>query len=167
MPAKTNLVSKFTQRLSAASRRVKITSSPPSCSSPLFLLSSCMPPARPMAMPLHERLSPALKLAQGTLNLETTDLAVDARSAANLLPLWQLLQQLSSSSSAAPEEISAVVEEIQLNMSAAQIQAIESMEFTQAAIAAPPASSAPTASGTTASGCLCRCRTDDGRHACW
>ena len=104
-----------------------------------------------MAMP-HPRMRspPRLKLAQGTLNLETTDLAIDAASAAQLLPLWQLLQELSASGSAAPEEISAVVEEIQLNMSAAQIQAIESMEFTQAAVGAPPASSASAADGTTA-----------------
>ena len=72
-------------------------------------------------------LAPGLQLATGTVQLEGTEQAVDSASAAKLLPLWQLLEQLSTSSTTAPEEITAVVEEIQLNMTPAQITAIEAM----------------------------------------
>jgi hypothetical protein len=74
-------------------------------------------------------LTPALALAQGTINLEGTSQAVDARSAAQLLPLWELLEGLSTSGSAAPAEITAVIEEIQLNMTSAQIKAIDAMQL--------------------------------------
>ncbi len=74
-------------------------------------------------------LAPALKLATGTLKLEGTDQAVDAQAAAKLLPLWELLEQLDTSGSAAPEEITAVVDEIQLNMTAAQVKAIDAMNI--------------------------------------
>ena len=74
-------------------------------------------------------ITPALKLAQGTIYLEGTDQAVDPASAATLLPLWQLLEQLDTSSSAAPEEVTSVVEEIQLTMTPAQITAIEAMKI--------------------------------------
>lgn len=97
-------------------------------------------------------LTPAMRLAVGTVNLEGTDQAVDATSAAKLLPLWQLLAQLSGSGTAAPQEISAVVEEIQLNMTSAQISAIDAMSITQRQIASStgPASSDSTGSTSVA-----------------
>jgi len=76
-------------------------------------------------------LAPALKLAIGTVKLEGTDQAVDSTAAAKLLPLWELLEQLDTSGYAAPEEITAVVEEIQLNMTSAQIKAISAMSIDQ------------------------------------
>ncbi len=54
------------------------------------------------------------KLALGTLDLEDTDQAVNASEAARLLPLWELLNQLETSGSAAPAEIKAVLDQIQL-----------------------------------------------------
>ncbi len=92
--------------------------------------------------------SPGIQLAVGTLNLEGTAQAVDASQAATLLPLWELLAQLNSSGSAAPEEITAVVEQIRLNMTDAQISAIDAMPASDFNLGA--ASGAPAASGTSA-----------------
>jgi hypothetical protein len=71
------------------------------------------------------------KLAIGTLKLEATEFAVASDQAADLLPLWQVLNNLSSSDSAAPEEISAITEQIQETMTTEQLQAIEEMGLTQ------------------------------------
>jgi hypothetical protein len=77
-------------------------------------------------------ITPETKLALGTLKLEGTPQAVDKVTAAKLLPLWQLLQQLSTGTSTAPQEITAVLDEINATMTPAQTQAIEGMQFTQA-----------------------------------
>ena len=84
----------------------------------------------------NSAITPALKLAAGTLNLEGSDQAVDAASAGTLLPLWQLLAQLDTSSSAAPEEITAVVDEIKLNMTSSQLKAIDAMSISQSDLGA-------------------------------
>ena len=94
-------------------------------------------------------ITPALKLAAGTLKLEGTEQAIDAASAAKLLPLWQLLAQLDSSDASAPQEISAVIDEIQLNMTASQIEAVSAMSFTGQDFSSSSASTAK-ASGTQA-----------------
>ena len=70
-------------------------------------------------------ITPETKLALGTLKLEGTPLAVDKATAAKLLPLWQLLLQLNTSSAAAPQEVTAVIDEIQATMTPAQSQAID------------------------------------------
>ncbi len=70
------------------------------------------------------------KLAIGTLKLEGTDQAIASDQATDLLPLWQVLNSLSSSGSAAPEEITAVTEQIQETMTPEQIQAIDNMGIT-------------------------------------
>ncbi len=72
-------------------------------------------------------LTPGMQLAVGTLTLENTKESVSATQAAKLLPLWELLAQLQSSGAAAPQEITAVIEAIKLNMTANQISAIDSM----------------------------------------
>ena len=77
-------------------------------------------------------LTPESKLAIGTLNLESTPQAVDAATAAKLLPLWQLLVQLDGSASTAPQEIQAVVDQIRATMSPAQVQAIDAMNISSA-----------------------------------
>jgi hypothetical protein len=74
------------------------------------------------------------KLALGTIKLENTKLAVDPKMAANLIPLWQLLFQLNSSSSSAPQEVTAVVDQIHATMTPEQINTINSMTLTQADI---------------------------------
>ena len=102
-------------------------------------------------VPTQTALTPVLTLAAGTLKLEGTDQAIDSASAAKLLPLWQLLSQLASSSAAAPQEISTVIDEIRLNMSPSQLEAINAMSFTQAQLGNAAASSVK-ASSTQAAG---------------
>lgn len=77
-------------------------------------------------------LTPEARLALGTLKLEGTPEAVDAAMATKLLPLWQLLAQLNGSTSAAPQEVSAVLDEIRATMSPDQITAIDKMQLTSA-----------------------------------
>lgn len=69
-------------------------------------------------------------LAIGTLKLEETDFAVDSDQASNLLPLWQVLRSLTESDSAAQEEVTAIVEQIQESMTPNQLQAIDEMDLT-------------------------------------
>jgi hypothetical protein len=74
------------------------------------------------------------QLVLGTLKLEGTPQAVDPAMAAELLPLYTLLQQLTSSGSAAQAEIDAVLEQIQDTMTSDQIHAIAAMKLTQTAM---------------------------------
>ena len=83
---------------------------------------------------LNDEYSDALpimtQLAAGTLQLEETDLAVDETLAAEILPLWQAAQNLSSSETAASVEIEAVLNQIQDTMSPEQVAAIAEMALT-------------------------------------
>lgn len=102
-------------------------------------------------------ITPETKLAIGTLKLEGTPQAVDKATAAKLLPLWQLLQQLSSGTSTAPQEVTAVLDQIQATMTPEQSQAIDSMQISQADFAAAfqqarSATSAGSTGGTRPSG---------------
>ncbi len=74
------------------------------------------------------------KLALGTMKLEGTKEAVEPKTAAKLIPLWQLLVQLHSSSSSAPQEVSAVVDQIKSTMTTDQLNTINGMSLTQADI---------------------------------
>jgi uncharacterized membrane protein YgcG len=76
-------------------------------------------------------LSTEAELLVGTFKLENTDLAVTYDQAKQLLPLWQTLQQLSSSSTAATEEINAVVDQIKSGMTTQQMAKITEMKLTQ------------------------------------
>ncbi len=76
-------------------------------------------------------LSPEAKLAIGTIKLEGTKQAVDPAMAAKLLPLWQVLKQLNSSDSAAPQEVTAVLDQIRSTMNPAQVSAIDAMQITR------------------------------------
>jgi hypothetical protein len=73
----------------------------------------------------------ATELLVGTLKLEGTPNAVDAKTAAALIPLWQMMKELAGNSSAAQAEIDSVVADIKSTMSPAQIQAISDMHLTQ------------------------------------
>lgn len=75
-------------------------------------------------------LTPEARLALGTIKLEGTPQAVDASEAAKLLPLYQLLAQLLGSSSTSPQEITAVMDQIQATMTPTQAKAISSMQLT-------------------------------------
>src|SRR5574341_1159313 len=79
-------------------------------------------------------LTPEARLALGTLKLEGTPQAVDSALAAKLLPLWQLLAQLNGSSSTAPQEVTAVLDQIRATMTAEQVKTINNMQLTSADI---------------------------------
>jgi hypothetical protein len=76
-------------------------------------------------------LSTEAELLAGTFKLEDTDLAVTSDQAKQLLPLWQTLQALSTSNTAATEEVSAVVDQIKSTMTAEQVTRITAMKLTQ------------------------------------
>lgn len=78
-----------------------------------------------------QELPLSTKLAIGTLKLENTDLDVTSDQAAELLPLWQVYQSLSTSDTSAQEEQDALVEQIQEAMTPDQMQAITDMQLTQ------------------------------------
>jgi len=80
--------------------------------------------------PNSRELPLATKLAIGTLKLEGTEYEIASDQAADLLPLWQVLNNLDGSDSAAPEEITAVTEQIQASMTSQQLQAIDDMGLT-------------------------------------
>jgi hypothetical protein len=70
------------------------------------------------------------QLLIGTFQLESTDLAVTPEQAAELIPLWQVLQSLNESDSAAQEETDALIKQIQETMNPEQIQSIKEMQLT-------------------------------------
>ena len=76
------------------------------------------------------------QLVVGTFKLEDSDLAVDAKEAAELLPLWKAYRSLSSSDSASSLELKALVTQIQEAMTSEQMQAIAQMKLTGADMAA-------------------------------
>jgi len=86
-------------------------------------------PAAP-ASSSENTLPLSTQLLIGTFKLEDTDLAVTAEQANELIPLWQVLQSISSSDTAAQEEMDALVEQIEETMTAEQVQAIEAMNLT-------------------------------------
>jgi hypothetical protein len=67
------------------------------------------------------------KLAVGTLKLEGTPLAITAQQAKTLLPLWQALKALPAQNTTAPEEITALYQQIEENMTPQQIQSIKDL----------------------------------------
>ena len=71
------------------------------------------------------------KLAIGTLKLEGTDLAVTAKEANDLLPLWKAVKSLSASDTTAPAEIQALYKQIEGVITSEQTQAIQKMTWTQ------------------------------------
>jgi hypothetical protein len=74
----------------------------------------------------------AAQLALGTLSLEGTDQAVNAQQAAELVPMWEILADLSISETAAAEELSATVQAIEASMTAEQLDAIGAMNVSEA-----------------------------------
>jgi hypothetical protein len=79
----------------------------------------------PNALPVETQL------VLGTLKLEGTPQAVDSTTAAKLVPLYTLLQQMTTSGTSAQAEIDAVVDQIQGTMATDQIHAIAAMKLTQ------------------------------------
>jgi len=73
----------------------------------------------------------ASRLVIGSFKLEDTDLPITPEQAVDLLPLWQVYQDLSTSDTAAQEEIDALIEQIQETMTSEQMQAITAMNLTR------------------------------------
>ena len=71
------------------------------------------------------------KLILGTVKLDETEYAVTAEQAAELLPMWYVLQDLNESDTAAQEEIDGLVNQIRETMTSDQIQAIADMSLTR------------------------------------
>jgi uncharacterized lipoprotein len=69
------------------------------------------------------------QLIIGTLKLEDTTQVVTAEQATELLPLWQTLQVLTDSDTAAEQEKEALIAQIQETMTAGQMQAIAAMNL--------------------------------------
>ena len=76
------------------------------------------------------------QLLVGTIKLESTTLAVTSDQADELLPLWETLQSLASSGTAASQEVDAVVSQIKSTMSTEQISSITAMKLSQQDLAA-------------------------------
>jgi len=85
----------------------------------------------PWAQPGNSTFASIMRLEVGTLLLEGTDLAVTQEQATELLPLWQMLQTLQESTTAATSEIDAVVAQIQESMTPEQLQAIRDVSATR------------------------------------
>jgi len=71
------------------------------------------------------------QLIVGTINLEETDLAVDAEMAEELVLLWKMYKSLVESDTTAQGEITALIDQIQDAMTTEQIEAIAAMELTK------------------------------------
>ena len=76
-------------------------------------------------------LPPALQLIVGTILLEDSDLAVDGEQASALLPYWKLYITLTGSDTTAPEELDALISEIQFLMTPEQVSYIAGLELIQ------------------------------------
>jgi len=76
-------------------------------------------------------LPPASQLVLGTLMLEDTDLAVNGEVAPYLVPYWKLYLNLLESETTAPEELEALIAEIQEVMDVDQVNYIAGLELTQ------------------------------------
>ena len=71
------------------------------------------------------------QLALGSLLLEETDLAVNPEQALDLVPYWKLYKSLLENDTTAPEELDALVNEIQEIMTADQVNYIAGLQLTQ------------------------------------
>ena len=92
-------------------------------------------PANPASVPQNgssaDTLPADTQLIIRPLKLEDTTQAVPAEQAAELLPLWQTLQVLSDSDTAADQEKEALIAQIQETMTDEQMQAITAMNLTR------------------------------------
>ena len=100
--------------------------------------SSNIPPSTPVG-PINSNysnaISPAQQLILGTMNLQG-NLAVTPDEAAQLVPLWEAYQTLSTSNTAAPEELQAALVQVEQTMTPDQVQAIVNMKLTRQSMGA-------------------------------
>jgi len=78
-----------------------------------------------------DALSVVAQLAIGTVELSDTDLALDDEQAQELLTLWQAYSSLSTSDTAADEEVEGLLKQIQDTMDQEQIKSIAEMQLTE------------------------------------
>lgn len=95
-----------------------------------LILTACGAQAT-QAAPTQSDLDTESKLILGTLKLEGTEQAVTAEQARELVIYWQVYQEISQSDTAAQEEISGLLTQIEGTMTDAQVQAIDALGLTQ------------------------------------
>jgi hypothetical protein len=78
-----------------------------------------------------EALTDEMRLMLGTMKLDEVGLEPDATQAADLVVLWQAYRSLVTSDTAAPQEIEAVLGQIEKAMTAQQTAAIAAMQLDQ------------------------------------
>jgi hypothetical protein len=76
-------------------------------------------------------MQPLTELAVGTLKLEGTQDTITKEQAAELLPMWQVYRDMSTSDTAAQQEIDGLTEQLQGTMTDAQRKSISAMNLTQ------------------------------------
>jgi hypothetical protein len=95
------------------------------------------------------------KIALGTLRLTNTAQDITADQAKELIILWKVYEEVSQSSTAAQEEVDALVDQIQETMTSDQMQAISDLNLSQqdvfAAIQSADVNSSTLVSTTTVS----------------
>ncbi len=105
----------------------------PAAGAPVQAKGTPNPGAEQSGELLQERdLPDSFKLALGSMKLEETDYPITAVQAQALLPYWKALSALSQSDTAAIQEVEAVLKQIQAQMSAEQLAAMDGMEMTMA-----------------------------------
>lgn len=77
-----------------------------------------------------ESLSDPTLIILGSLKLDGTDQAITPQQAKDLLPLWQVYQEISASDTAAQAEVDALVKQIQETMNSEQMKTIQAMNLT-------------------------------------
>jgi hypothetical protein len=89
------------------------------------------PPASGTAIPGQGdfQIPQILKLALGTVKLDESAYPIDAKQAAELLPLWKAYRSLSKSDTTAAQELEGLTRQIQGSLSADQVLAIEDMNL--------------------------------------
>ena len=91
-------------------------------------------PASALLEDYTDALPVRTQLIVGTLQLEGTDQQVTAEQARILLPLWQGSSALQRTGTGAQEEVAALLAQIEGELTAAQIDAIKSMQLTRTAL---------------------------------
>jgi hypothetical protein len=71
-----------------------------------------------------------MQLALGLFKLEETNAPLNPEQAADLLPLWKAYRSLANSDTSSPQELSALLKQIQEVLSDEQLQAIAGMQLT-------------------------------------
>ncbi len=99
-----------------------------------LILTACAstsgtPASAPNSGPGAVELPAQARLVLGVIKLDETDSAVTAEQAAELLPMFYVLQDLNESDTAAQEEIDGLINQIQETLTADQTQAVADMSL--------------------------------------